>query len=32
MLVNLKEILEPAREGKYAVGHFNTLTHSNCHC
>ena len=26
MLVNLKEILEPAREGKYAVGHFNTLT------
>ena len=26
MLVNLKEILGPAREGKYAVGHFNTLT------
>ncbi|MDO4804183.1 MAG: class II fructose-bisphosphate aldolase [Lachnospiraceae bacterium] len=26
MLVNLKEILAPAREGKYAVGHFNTYT------
>lgn len=26
MLVNLKEILTPAREGKYAVGHFNTFT------
>ncbi len=26
MLVNLKDILGPAREGKYAVGHFNTLT------
>ena len=25
MLVNLKEILEPAREQHYAVGHFNTL-------
>lgn len=25
MLVNLKEILEPAREQQYAVGHFNTL-------
>ena len=26
MLVDLKEILAPAREGKYAVGHFNTFT------
>ncbi|MCR5294764.1 MAG: class II fructose-bisphosphate aldolase [Lachnospiraceae bacterium] len=26
MLVNLKEILAPARRGKYAVGHFNTIT------
>lgn len=26
MLVNLKEILEPARTGGYAVGHFNVLT------
>ncbi len=26
MLVNLKDILTPAREGKYAVGHFNTFT------
>lgn len=26
MLVNLKEILAPAREEKYAVGHFNTFT------
>ena len=25
MLVNLKEILKPAREQHYAVGHFNTL-------
>lgn len=25
MLVNLKEILEPARRQQYAVGHFNTL-------